>query len=231
MVLHFLRLSVVAFLACFLAVVSENLPIYELQARCAARCLVYDPHGKEQRSVGWGPYSFGSNFQECIAPCEKAPLGEDCIQLCAKKNFSKPSQTQNCTASCDFLEKIKTSKARSSNRFPLPIDNIPEYNSTTEILWWKTPKEMYHKKRYDVYPVVFVIQSATIGTLEDRNNLNATDLQWVAHRPTFYNSVFPQPLVGLLNTSLLYLFRVASFNEFGSRHFSEMSKPLRLRMH
>ena len=73
--------------------------------------------------------------------------------------------------------------AYPNKRFPLPIDSIPEYNSTTETLCWKIPDDIYEKKRYLVYPVSFVIQSATINNQQYGNNLLSTDLQWVAHRP------------------------------------------------
>ena len=60
---HFLCLSLAVTLACFLVVGSEDLPVYELQARCAAQCLVYDPQGKVRffpaRLVAWANLGLG----------------------------------------------------------------------------------------------------------------------------------------------------------------------------
>ncbi|XP_062508882.1 uncharacterized protein LOC134185101 isoform X2 [Corticium candelabrum] len=211
----------VAVLLSWIVVASSDLAVYELQARCAAHCLIYDPKG-QYPSLDWGPYSFGSNFEGCISPCESIPNLHECQRLCETS-----LDQENCTSSCSFLEEIRTSQQThlKQRNFPLTIEGRPNYDNQSGVLSWTIPRQIYKTKPYLHLPVSFVVQSALV-TKKQYLEGKTVNWQWQSYRPVLHESIYPSSLFDKVDQNAVYVFRVATFNQYGTRGFSAVSLPV-----
>ncbi|XP_065826968.1 uncharacterized protein [Oscarella lobularis] len=213
-------------------VVAAAVERHELQARCAARCLVYTPD-TPRGHFGTGPYGAGPYFGECIEPCLDVPTKSKCMQECEAKFDANQG---NCTSTCLFLDQIRSDDASSGTpkkRLPTKVVNAPSFDRRTLMLSWNVDiATLYADSSYAKYGVSFVVQFVDVTRLQSTNSTYLKGLTWTSYYPTFFAGVNVTEIVLAPNAARLYVFRVGVYNQFGGRGFSNAwSAPLNLSLY
>eukprot|EP00118_Oscarella_pearsei_P008245 m.41724 g.41724 ORF g.41724 m.41724 type:complete len:1038 (+) comp33233_c0_seq1:261-3374(+) len=200
---------------------------YELQARCAARCLVYTPNTSAL------PYSAVSNFYACILPCPFVPEIDECQEECKETYRLDAEKLANCSSTCVFLDQIRSQGSVSvlKKQLPVKLGTRPSFDGKERSLYWKIDRAgLYRDSSFLHYGISFVLQFVSVTPAQSNNITLVSSLAWkAAERPILLTSFDVTVLVPVPDPSKLYIFRIAIYNQLGSRGFSNSwSVPLNL---